>query len=44
MRRQGDKLVVIWRELTFSYAIDERFSVRIVLDRHGRVLSSDIKL
>lgn len=44
IRRQGEKVTVIWRELTFSYATDERFSVRVVLDKNGKVLSSDIKL
>lgn len=44
VRRQGGQVTVIWRELTFSYAKDERFSVRVVLDKNGRVLSSDLRL
>jgi inner membrane protein len=44
VRKENGRVTVIWRELTFSYAKDERYSVRVVLDKDGRVLSSKIKL
>jgi inner membrane protein len=40
VRKEGDRTVVIWRELSFSFRAGDHFVTKVVFDKYGRVLSS----
>lgn len=40
VRTEGDKTAVTWRELSFSFRAGDHFVMKVVFDKHGKVLSS----
>ncbi len=44
VRKEGEKTVVTWRELSFSFRAGDHFVTKVVFDRNGRVLTSDFSL
>ena len=40
VEKEGDKTVVVWRELAYSFRAGDHFVTKVVFDKHGKVLSS----
>ncbi len=40
VEKKGDRTVVIWRELAYSFRAGDHFVTKVVFDKRGRVLSS----
>ncbi len=40
IRKEGDRTVVIWRELSFSFREGDHFVTKVVFDRDGKILAS----
>ncbi|HWR58501.1 MAG TPA: metal-dependent hydrolase [Thermodesulfovibrionales bacterium] len=41
VRKEGDKTVVVWRELSFSFRAGDHFVMKVIFDKHGKVLHSE---
>jgi len=40
LRKEGDRTIVIWRELSYSFRAGDHFVAKVVFDRKGNLLSS----
>lgn len=40
VRKEGDRTVVLWRELSFAFRAGDHFVTKVVFDKHGKVLAS----
>jgi inner membrane protein len=43
VRHDEDKIVVIWKELAYSFMSGDRFFAKIVIDKNGRIIKSSFK-
>lgn len=43
VRREEGRVVVIWRELAYSFRADEHFVTKVVFDKEGRIVTSRFK-
>lgn len=43
VKTEGDKVVVTWRELAYSFRAGDHFATRVLLDKDGKILSSEFK-
>jgi inner membrane protein len=43
VKREGDRTIVTWKELSFSFLPGERFIATVVMDKDGRVIESGFK-
>lgn len=43
VKREHNKIIVTWKELTYSFLAGERFFARVVMDKNGKVVESYFK-
>lgn len=43
VRKEGEKTVVIWRELAYSFRAGDHFATKVVFDKDGKVLKSEFR-
>ena len=43
VKKEGDKTVVTWRELSYSFVAGDHFFARVVFDKDGKVLKSGFR-
>lgn len=43
VRHEGDKTVVIWRELAFSFRAGDHFVTKVVFDKSGKIIESGFR-
>jgi inner membrane protein len=43
VKREGDRTIVTWKELSFSFLPGERFIATVVMDKDGRVIESGFR-
>lgn len=41
VRKEGDRTIVVWRELSYSFRPGDHFVAKVVFDKAGKVLESD---
>ncbi|MBI5234117.1 MAG: metal-dependent hydrolase [Deltaproteobacteria bacterium] len=44
VKKEINSTTVIWKELSYSFLPNEGFSVRVKMDKHGKILESGVKL
>jgi len=43
VKKENNSTTVIWRELSYSFLPNEGFSLKVMMDRHGKVLKTDFR-